>query len=95
MTEKTFDDWDMEMSKWRGYVVRALEDSNVELKEIKELVQANNDKIDSVHEALLKRIEEVDKDQKNFKTAISVRVAEIAGAVSIITSIVIFLITKL
>ena len=51
MTEKEFNEWDMKLSEWRGYVVRALEDSNKELIEIKEnlkVMEETNVKIDKI-----------------------------------------------
>jgi len=77
---KTFDDWDMEMSKWRGYVVRALEDGNVELKEVKESINLLNEKIDKLNNRL---------------TGIQIKVAGISATSGIIASIVLWLITNI
>jgi len=80
MTEhKSFDDWDMEMSKWRGYVVRALEDSNIELKEIKAAIKCCDDKIDKFNDRL---------------TLLQVKVATISGTVALIVTLVTTLLSK-
>jgi predicted nucleic acid-binding Zn-ribbon protein len=79
MTEKSFDDWDMEMSKWRGYVVRALEDGNTELKEIKSSIKCLEEKIDKVNSRV---------------TNIEVKVAGIGAISGILASIVLWVITK-
>ena len=79
MTEKSFDDWDMEMSKWRGYVVRALEDGNTELKEIKSSIKCLEEKIDKVNSRI---------------TNIEVKVAGIGAISGILASIVLWVITK-
>ncbi len=77
--EKAFDDWDMEMSKWRGYVVRALEDSNTELKEIKEAIRCCDDKIDKFNDRL---------------TLLQVKMATISGTVAVIVTLVTMLLSK-
>lgn len=77
--EKTFDDWDMEMSKWRGYVVRALEDSNTELKEIKSMIKGCDDKIEKFNSRL---------------NMLEIKVAGIGAVSGIVASIILWLITK-
>jgi tetrahydromethanopterin S-methyltransferase subunit G len=49
MVEKEFNEWDMKLSEWRGYVVRALEDSNKELLEIKENLKVMEEKLDKAN----------------------------------------------
>ena len=75
-----YDEYDMKMSEWRGYVVRALEDTNKELKEIKDNLSNCEDKIDHLNSRL---------------TNIQVKVATIGGTSGVITSIVLWLITRI
>lgn len=84
--EKSFDDYDMELAKWRGYVVRALEDSNTELKEIKESIKQCEDKISETNEKI---------DKVNDKiTSLKIKVAEIGAASGLLTSVVFLFLSK-
>jgi len=78
MESKNFDDWDMKQAEWRGYVVRALEDTNSELKGIKESIQSCEDKIDSFNDRL---------------TGIQIKVAAIGGTTGLIISLLFYVIT--
>ena len=47
-----FDRWDIELSEWRGYTLKALEDIGEELKEIKLNIKGNSSKIDELKTAM-------------------------------------------
>jgi predicted nucleic acid-binding Zn-ribbon protein len=73
MSPETFDDYDMKLSEWRGYVVRALEDLNKEMIDIKDNQKCIEDKIDKLDGRL---------------TNLQIKVAGIAATVTIIVSLV-------
>lgn len=73
MLEKMdYTDWDIKLSEWRGYVLRALEDSNKELKDIKESIELCESKIDKVNNRL---------------TGVQIKVGALGATVAIIVSI--------
>jgi len=73
MSPNTFDDYDMKLSEWRGYVVRALEDLNKEMIDIKSNQKCIEDKIDKLDTRL---------------TNLQIKVAGISATVTIIVSLV-------
>lgn len=73
MLNKDFDEYDMKLAEWRGYVVRALEDSNTELKEIKENQKNIEAKIDKVNNRL---------------TGVQIKVSALGATVAIIVSLI-------
>jgi len=73
MSPETYDDYDMKLSEWRGYVVRALEDLNKEMIDIKDNQKCIEDKIDKLDGRL---------------TNLQIKVAGISAIVTIIVSLV-------
>jgi len=73
MSPETYDDYDMKLSEWRGYVVRALEDLNKEMADIKDNQKCIEDKIDKLDGRL---------------TNLQIKVAGISAIVTIIVSLV-------
>jgi predicted nucleic acid-binding Zn-ribbon protein len=73
MSPTAFDDYDMKLSEWRGYVVRALEDLNKEMVDIKSNQKCIEDKIDKLDSRL---------------TNLQIKVGGIAATVTIIVSII-------
>ena len=78
-TNNDYSEFDMKLSEWRGYVVRALEDINKEQG-------LTNEKIDGLE----KKIDALD----NRLTMVQVKVASIGGAAGIVASVILWLITK-
>ena len=74
-----FERWE-KISEWRGYTLKALEDVNYELKEIKSEIRITNDKIDKVNDKM---------------TVMQIKVAAIGGTSGILASIVLWLITRI
>jgi len=68
-----FDKWDLKQAEWRGYALRALEDMNGEMKEIKEDINNIEKKLDKLNSRL---------------TNTQVKLATLAGTVSLIVTIV-------
>lgn len=66
-------------TEWRGYTLRALEDINRELGEVKTELKACNTKIDELNNRL---------------TGVQIKMAGISATVSIMVSIVLWFITK-
>ena len=66
--------------EWRGYTLRALEDISKELNEVKEELKSCNIKLDGLN---------------NKITGIQIKVAAIGGTSGIITSIVLFVLTRI
>jgi hypothetical protein len=78
-------------TEWRGYTLRALEDINKELNEIKEELKSSNIKMDELNTRLA-----VAQDKLNNRiTTIKVQVAAIGGTAGIISSVLLFLLTKI
>ena len=77
--EKVYNDWDMEISKWRGYVVRALEDITKEQEETNQRINIMNDKLDKMDSRL---------------TGLQVKIAGIGGVSGLIVSIIMILLSK-
>lgn len=67
-------------TEWRGYTLRALEDINKELSEVKLEIQICNNKIDELNSRI---------------TGIQVKVAGIGAVSGILASIVLWVITKI
>lgn len=76
MEESEFKD---KTTEWRGYTLRALEDINKELAELKEEIRTTNTKLDSLSNSL---------------NLLQVKVAGIGAVSGIIASIILWLITK-
>ena len=79
MTEKDFTDYDMKLAEWRGHVLASIEAMNKENTQLREEVKLLGGKIDALSLRL---------------TALQVKVAAIGGTAGIITSIVLWIITK-
>jgi len=67
------DEWRLKQMEWRGYTVKALEDMNNELKEIKHELKDTNKKIDRLNNALGR---------------VQIKVAGIGATVAILVSII-------
>jgi len=67
------DEWRMKQMEWRGYTLKALEDMNDELKEIKTQLKETNAKIDRIGNNLQK---------------IQIKVAGIGATVAILVSFI-------
>jgi predicted nucleic acid-binding Zn-ribbon protein len=78
-------------TEWRGYTLRALEDINKELAEIKEELKLSNSKMEELNVRLAAA-----QDKLNSRiTAIKVQVAAIGGTAGIISSVLLYLLTKI
>ena len=44
----SFDEWDMKMSEWRGYTLKALEDINDEMKILKKACDKMDKKLEKI-----------------------------------------------
>ena len=73
-----YNEYDLKLSEWRGYVVRALEDINKELQEIKCDQKFIDEKIDGVNSKL---------------TGMQLKVAAIGGTTGLIVSLLLFVLT--
>ena len=73
MANNEFDKWDLKQAEWRGYALRALEDMNKEIKEMKEQSRRIEKKIDKVNAKL---------------TNTQIKIAGLSGTISIIVTIV-------
>lgn len=80
ITEKTFDEYDLKLSEWRGYVVRALEDINREQVNTLKKIQCVELKIDAINDKI---------------TNLKVKVAGIGAGSGLVVSLVLWLITKI
>ena len=79
MVEKDFNEYDMKLAEWRGHVLASIEAMNKENTQLREEVKLLGGKIDDLSLRL---------------TAIQVKVAALGGTAGIITSIVLWIITK-
>jgi len=79
MVEKDFNEYDMKLAEWRGHVLASIEAMNKENTQLREEVKLLGGKIDALSLRL---------------TAIQVKVAALGGTAGIITSIVLWIITK-
>jgi len=85
----------LKMSEWRGYMVRALEDIDKDLKTIFNLIRentkANNKNIKEVEKANIEKIKKVEKSVTGLTKRIDtlyLKVAGVATMVGIIASLV-------
>lgn len=82
MTEKSdgYDDWDMKIAEWRGNVLASIEAMNREITQLREDIKCTNTKIDNL----------------NFRlTTVQIKIAAIGGTAGIITSLVLWLVTRI
>jgi len=73
MSNEEYNDMDIKQAEWRGYALRALEDMNKEIKEMKEQSRRIEKKIDKVNAKL---------------TNTQIKIAGLSGTISIIVTIV-------
>jgi len=74
MENNEFDKWDLKQAEWRGYALRALEDMNSEMRDIKKDICRVEEKLDKVNQRL---------------TNTQVKLATLSGIVSLIMTIVV------
>ena len=74
MANNEFDKWDLKQAEWRGYAIRALEDMNSEIRDLKKQFNRMEEKIDKVNQRL---------------TNTQLKVAGLSATVSLIVTIVI------
>ena len=82
MTDKDngYDDWDMKIAEWRGHVLASIEAMNKENSQLREEIKCLSIKIDSLGNRL---------------TLSQVKLGALAATVSLITSIVLWLVTRI
>ena len=68
-----FDDWDLKQAEWRGYTLRALEDMNNEMRQVKEHCKRMDKKLDALNSRL---------------TNTQIKLATLAGTVSILVTLI-------
>ena len=74
-----FDKWDLKQAEWRGYALRALEDMNSEIKDLKKQFNRVEEKIDKVNSRL---------------TNTQVKLATLSGTVSLLVTLLTIFITN-
>ena len=74
MANNEFDKWDLKQAEWRGYALRALEDMNGEIRDLKKDIGRIEEKLDKVNSRL---------------TNTQVKLATLSGAVSLIVTLVV------
>jgi len=74
MATNEFDKWDLKQAEWRGYALRALEDMNGEIRDLKKDIGRIEEKLDKVNSRL---------------TNTQVKLATLSGAVSLIVTLVV------
>ena len=78
LSEHSFDEYDMKLSEWRGYVVRALEDINKEQALTNQKIDALDCKIDKFNHRV---------------TNIEIKVAGVSGLTGFIVTLITLIIT--
>lgn len=83
---KNNSDYNYKVAEWRGYVVRALEDLDNEVKELKSAVNTLDDKTDKNVAGIYKKLDGVSETISNMRMKIGGMSATIAIIVSMVIS---------
>ena len=83
---KNGDSYTYKVAEWRGYVVRALEDMDKEIKDIKKAINDLDDKQDKNVDKVYNRINKLDNSITNLKVKLGTMSAGIAVILSIAIS---------
>jgi predicted sulfurtransferase len=75
-----YDEWDMKIAEWRGHVLASMEGLNKEISQLREDIKENTEVTNKLNSRL---------------TGIEIKVATIGGVSGIITSLVLWILTRI